>query len=353
MTADNDKQRESVELPASDEFPELFHYTSISALRGILQSKSLWATRATHMNDSTETELIWPRISPIVIDYYRKELERLMRRDPAARNFINRNGGIAQIAKSDGSNVVEILRSQLLGDAVETPRAPIFVVSFSTHSRRNDNDDYHQKHGMLSQWRGYCSDDGVAIVFDTGGLEDLLRVENDRFHYWPFTLTDVVYDIEGLKLENRFPDLFGAFETFVRSFIETKGNARSPEELGTNELIGETGGTFARLKHVAFHEERECRIIAGVTPKSITSEATADQQAAKAFKSIHHRSGQFGSIPYVRLFEGCGQNLPINRVIVGPSRNQQAHLETVTGLTRAKGIEVTASETPFVGSIPA
>ena len=48
------------EPPVSEEHLELFHYTSNSALRGILKTNTLWATRATHLNDSSEMELICP-----------------------------------------------------------------------------------------------------------------------------------------------------------------------------------------------------------------------------------------------------------------------------------------------------
>ena len=351
MTAESDKQSGPEERPVSAEFPELFHYTSIAALRPILQSNTLWATRATHLNDSTETELIWPRIAPIVIGYYRQELHRLARRDRAARNLINRNGGVAQVAQSDGSMMVDILRAQMLGDATEPTRAPVFIVSFSTHSGNYESDEYHRQHGMLSQWRGYCGDDGVAIIFDSSGIEKLLSAENERFECWPLTLSNVVYDSKNLKLEKRFSDLFNAFEIFVRRFIQTKGGAPSTDELDTNEVIEQIGLAFARLKHAAFREESECRIVVGATPESICTEgASDDPHAAKAIKIIHHRSSRSGSIPYVRVFEESNENLPIKRIIVGPSRNQQAHLETVQGLARTIGIEVTASETPFVGS---
>ena len=354
MKAIGDEKPRSREALVSKEFPELIHYTSISALRGILLSNTLWATRATHLNDSTETELIWPRISPIVVDYYRTELKRLMLENAKVRNFVNDRGGLERIAESDGSRMVEILRSQMLGDDGRTTMAPLFVVSFSTHSGQNDRDEYHRHHGMLSQWRGYCGDDGVAIVFDTIGVENLMKIEYETFQHWPMTLSDVVYDSTELKLESQFLDLMESFRDFVCEFIsmfvENRAEGLSPAELGITRVIEQIGVVVARLKHGAFHEERECRIVVGVTPELTNPRESLGTQAEKSFKTTHYRSSRQGTIPYIRLFEGCGHDLPIKRIIVGPSRNQRAHLETVVELTSGMGIEVTQSETPFVAA---
>ena len=353
MLAASDEQIGSEERPVSEEIPELFHYTSIAALSKIIQSQTLRATRTTHLNDSTETELIWPRITPIVVNYYRKELDALAPYDNALKIFIDRNGGAAQVAQFYGARNVGTVRAQMLGDTKEPTRAPVFVVSFSTHSGDSESDEYHRRHGMLSQWRGYCDDDGVAIVFDTSGIEKIPQDEEERFECWPMSLSTVVYDSKDLRLEKRFDTLFEAWGHFLRKIIETKGDEPNQVELDASAILTEEIGlAFARFKHAAFHEENECRIVVGVTPESISiEEATAHQhRRSKALKTIHYRSSRSGSIPYIELFKESDDSLPITRIIVGPSRNQQANLETVQGLARTIGIEVTASETPFVGS---
>ena len=37
--------------------PELYHYTNLDGLKGILSTKSLWATHFANLNDSTEVIL--------------------------------------------------------------------------------------------------------------------------------------------------------------------------------------------------------------------------------------------------------------------------------------------------------
>lgn len=74
---------------------------------------------------------------------------------------------------------------------------------------------------------------------------------------------------------------------------------------------------------------------------------------SKRFKAIHYRSGSSGSIPYIKLFDGLSERLPITRVIVGPSRNQLSVLEQVRDLVQKHGLDpevVQLSEIPYVGS---
>ena len=73
-------------------------------------------------------------------------------------------------------------------------------------------------------------------------------------------------------------------------------------------------------------------------------------QLTKRFKEIRYREGVCGSIPYIRLFDRLDADLPIERVIVGPSRNQKAVKSSVLELVEGRGIQVELSETPFVGS---
>ena len=351
MMAESDKQVGSEEKPVSEEIPELFHYTSIASLQAILRSQSLWATQATHLSDTTETKLIWPRIAPAVVDFYRRELAKLVQHDADARNFVADNGGVAQVAQYYAFRSVDTVRTQMLGDT-SRPAPRVFIVSFSTHSGNDERDDYHRQHGMLSQWRGYGGDDGVAIVFDASGVENLLRAEERRFECWPMSLSTVIYGSNDLNLEERFDTLFAAWGNFVRTIIKTDGGAPGREDLEASaRLIDKIGPAFPRFKHPAFHEESECRIVVGVIhPLIPADEESGGSHRSKAQKTVHYRAGRSGSIPYIKLFERSEGELPITRIIVGPSRNQQANLETVQGIVRSMGIEVSASETPFVGS---
>ena len=328
---------------------ELFHYTSISALKGILDTNSLWATKTTHLNDQSETELIWPSMEQQVIEQYQSEILRFIQCNPEARGAFDRMGGVSHVANTDGSRIVGEMHLKLVGDDDTPSIAPKFIVSFATHSSDSAGDEYHRDNGMLSQWRAYGGDKPVAMVFDTARIYELLREEDKRYLYWPLLIGDATYLEKDLSLKDRFPSLFSSLRAFARNFIEPRDN-ESLEDL-KSKAYQEASDICALLKHFGFHEEKECRIVVGAMTEPLRNMlAAAGTENLNPVKEVHHHSGRSGLIPYVALFEDLGQDLPIKRIIVGPSRNQDAHFKLVRELVSCRGIQVQKSETPYVGS---
>ena len=258
----------------------------------------------------------------------------------------------SQIARTDGSSIVHEMRTSLLGDGFTPGRVPPFLVSFSTHNGSSDRNRnrYHQQNGMLSQWRGYGRDQPVAIVFDRKQLEVLFHKERELFHYWPALTSEVIYDWSHSPLENHFSDLVSTIQKYVHT--QTAHFEKDSALLDSfTTLYKHFYSALLILKHSAFDEEQEYRIVVGIPQKSLVDKSAGTQvMDSKPTKSIHYRWGIHGSVPYIRLFEDLAESLPISRVIVGPSRNQRANLERVADLTRSTGIVVHASETPFVES---
>ena len=295
-----------------------------------------------------------PLITKIYCGYHEAAIKDYVRRNPDENKRLGRLGGAAKVAESDGSMIVNLMRSKLLGDSTEPGWGIPFVASFTTHE-----DDNHRNHGMLSQWRGYGGDDGVAIVFDTKKLENLLETEYQRFEYFSCSIADAVYDKEDLDLAGHFPGLFDELRAFSRNSIEGEKNQALHTLInGVSEKLPSAVGRF---KHQAFQEEHECRIIVGLSHESHHKELiSSGGKSNKAFKKIHHRSGLCGSVPYIKLFEvigdrnGQNEEIPIARILIGPSRNQWVHLETVRELVcelaGERNIEVQRSEIPYVGT---
>ena len=81
---------------------------------------------------------------------------------------------------------------------------------------------------------------------------------------------------------------------------------------------------------------------------------TASQIDHKELKEVCSRSGRRGSIPYIRLFEEIG-DLPISKILVGPSRNQDANVSKVATLLQelvpGREIALEKSEIPFVSTV--
>lgn len=77
-----------------------------------------------------------------------------------------------------------------------------YVTSFCTAC-----DEWVPQNGLLSQWRGYGQDGGYAIVFDTKGLDSLLRNDAGHYHDSEETLVfgDVQYD-EAIEELSFVPD---------------------------------------------------------------------------------------------------------------------------------------------------
>ena len=343
------EQKIAKEGTVPERHKELFHYTSISALKGILETNSLWATKTTHLNDQSEMELIWPPMEEQVIEQYEAEILDFLQRNPDLKEVINNLGGVDHIAKEDGSRIVGEMHLKLVGND-ETPSvAPQYVVSFATHSSDSPRDEYHRANGMLSQWRAYGGDKPVAIVFDTAGIDKLLQAESEHFLFWPLLIGDAIYLETDLSLIERFPSLFSSLSACARNFIEPR-DRESLQRLMT-QAYDEASRVCALLKHFGFHEEQECRIVAGATTDALRELlATAGTETPKPAKEVRHRRGHSGGIPYVALFDDLGQDLPIKRIIVGPSRNQDAQFREVRELVNRRGIQVQKSETPYVGS---
>jgi hypothetical protein len=103
------------------------------------------------------------------------------------------------------------------------------------------------------------------------------------------------------------------------------------------------------LKHQGFREESEARIV--VIPGT---QHDYDAVAAEhgdvinlPLKAVNERTDARGKRQHVVLFEGLDIKLPINRVIVGPSRDQDENFNKAR-LLLGDGVELVRSGTPFL-----
>ena len=332
----------------SEVYKELFHYTSIAALKGILKTNTLWATRIDHLNDYSEMELIWPQIKEYCTHCWKEAANSHKKADQDFAEKIACLGGIEVTAEQEGSRIAAMLRSSLRGEGRFEHFPPPFIVSFTTHNEDTVQDEYHRSQGMLSQWRGYASNSGVALVFDSRKIEKLLEQEGNRFTHLPWNVVDVIYERQP-ALKKHFPNLSQSLREWVDAQVQDPLN--NELQLPIIEKLTQTlASAAAGLKHIAFHEERECRIVVWVVSESVREVDGWQEESDKQFKQIRYRPGACGSVPYIRLFEDSGIDLPITRIIVGPSQNQAAYFERIRELVKDRGIAVETSEIPYVGS---
>lgn len=271
---------------------ELFHYTSMVGLMGMVAGKAVWATNIEFLNDSTE----FKHGEQVVTDVTEAH-KRQARGDRKA--FFDELDGCPSFFQAED----------------------VFVVSLS------------EARDLLSQWRGYTPTScGFSVGFDADGLSKAAWALHSM------KLVRCVYTAEDQEL-------------FARSVLEHCLGLWDRRDRG-REKSGSAGpnveavfafriySTFmaASMKHQAFAEEQEWRLL-GIC------------RERNAFK---FRAGKSALTPYVELKWGKDTKAPdvqpIRSVTVGPCPDPQLSMKSVKRLLDshdAEGVSVMSSEIPF------
>lgn len=229
----------------------LFHYTTADGVLGILTSQRLYATGASYMNDASEWNYAQNVVSQVLddkIDYATPELERTFL-ERCSREWWN-------------------------------PITSLYVVSFC------------EEGDLLSQWRAYGGATGYSLGIRTG---DWGFVEQSlAMHGSGVSLVEVLYEPEQQRsvaqdiLEQAITSLHDSRERWQEVWSEEVAVAALAQRAAAALF------RFAlRLKHPAFREEREWRII------YVRRYSWKDRQQPRL--EIKHRSSRFGIVPYVEL----------------------------------------------------
>lgn len=287
--------------------PTLWHYTTGLGLHGILRTGYLVATNILYLNDAHE-----------LVGFFDSRLGRII------------SGALASAEASRE-------RSESLAKEFRriTLKLPMYVTSFCT-PRHASSDD-----GVLSQWRGYGTDGGYAVVFDTARIGNLLQDEARGFAYLHLHIGDVDYvsdeTTELVHEESR------GWESTIKDIVARK--LREPSYQPAADLVRPFMSLATRHKHAGFHEECEVRI-AVVTPNS--------HKSGLPDKPVHFRERDGLLIPYIKLFDrdpGPNEKLPVMKVIVGPHPEREKRGRSIELLLKEVGIKapVVVSEIPYLG----
>jgi hypothetical protein len=280
---------------------KLWHYTSIQGFHGIVTSRTVWATDLRFLNDREEfvhAQLI-----------AKKMLGRIPERN------------------ADGYPIRELLAKAVALAFESGPllRLQVFVASFSAAE-----DD-------LGQWRGYSlGSSGVSVgfnlrtfrppahidtmvlfapcVYKTVEKEELVLAALSHFElevssYWEKGFTAAceqnpekrTQDKEKVAKEyyDANPDKMESLEAFQRLVIALRIECFQIASL---------------LKHLAFREEEEWRLVLPVLP---------DEQKPMN-NPPKYRDGKTGLIPYIAHPFRVKESLPIVDVILGPGSDQNS-----------------------------
>jgi hypothetical protein len=313
---------------------ELMHYTSASGLQGIVTSKKLWASHTSFLNDTEEVEGFFTRVLPVFI---KPELERYIRARPSFADDI-------QVAKDLGIDLFDHWHQKIVTGLREAERRAQdhYVVSFCT-----TEDEWISRNGLLSQWRGYESDGGYAIVLDAKKLHSMLLVESENYYEERLLLTEIQYDMAELSkvtdeqvLEYVQRVKEGAYTYLITGKLDRR----------VYEALESSGVLSVLCKHRGFEEEKEVRIV--VSEPSFEVGPDSSKMSDKPYRKMHNYLRDGVSVPSIHLFEDQKLSaLPIRRIIVGPHPEKKQREKAVEILLRSHNIEaeVLISDTPFRG----
>lgn len=256
---------------------ELFHYTDFDGLQGILKSRSLWLSKVSTLNDTSEVKL--------AIDQFKAHAAEVAGTlDPEAARFLEQAAG------------------QL--DAIR--RTNICVAAFS-----EDAD-------QLNQWRSYANDGrGIALGFDSRALRRTAGGHDVRLLrcvYEPQSQHEIIDELVRLLLE--------AFRA-VRHGAEAE-RKRLLEEFDQVFLL-----TAPVIKDHHFAQEKEWRLVS--MPRS------PDDPLLTAILAGNHASVKL-VLPLAP--EGEPRSDVISSVTVGPTLDPDNVADAIDVLARHKGFHI-------------
>lgn len=300
------------EHPVHEAHPELFHYTSVGGLDGILRSQCLWATDWRHLNDAKELEH-FANVLPQLIKPGRVELvNQRVRQDDEFKRWVTANGGVELLCEEESRGLAKALLESVVNPDPKEQLLEFYVASLCTPEGAYEG---VRTHGLLSQWRYYGQDGGYAIALDTAELDGLMRLENDRWKC-RISLGDVGYSSDPLDvLESRIealPSLLNAIN--VCKFDSAKN---------CEPLLDPLLQCFIHYKHWCFSDEREVRLVAVLNGPKMRK-AHEEEGTAWLERERHY----YNDVPRIHLFDGLEvserpHRLPITRILVGPGPGQR------------------------------
>lgn len=290
----------------------LYHYTSAAGLIGMLKNRKIWATSIRHLSDASEF------------------VYTLSLADSSSQNVLNPYFSFDRYLIDSLSVVHE-------SDLV--PPALCYVASFSEHGN------------LLSQWRTYCpSGAGFSLGFSRDELAEAAGAKknsNDE----PWRLSRCFYDRDGQV------EILSSFLSEARAELDLlPGDEKnthlehmrnSPELLEpephwvkavTQKYVRNVEIVAPSFKDVAFEEEAEWRVVSPLTP-------------IQSYQDEKYRAGRYCPIPYADFeLPADGEQLRLERIIVGPTENPYLAAMTVERMCRKYGVsigQVDTSDIPF------
>lgn len=329
-----------------DDKINLWHYTTLNGLEGIIYSQSLWASDYRYLNDSSEILyskfILHQEVLPKVISILEKEC----RNNPKALKITDVYGGVEKTSDMETQDTLEMLYDSFL----KSPNLTTLpcVLSLCTAPKEKS---LLQKNGLLSQWRSYGKDGGYAVIFNMGKLCEEFENDKKQFYHGVSGHGDVVYaskecPIKSIKIKTSLDKIAGYAEKLYRYRLYKK----SKEMILTDEFYALIE-CMMLIKHIGFLEEQEYRFYVVPILEGDKNADGFEKDDNKCFKQIMFRESSRGLVPYIKLFEKTKQ-LPIESICIGPHKDKASREESIKTYLRTVGqghIKVFCSEIHFIG----
>jgi len=299
---------------------------------GIIESQTIWSTDLNFLNDASEGKLARQTFQDVLYPHFLEEVKQRIKTGHINADMIEAEGGLEYLVKQEIEIMVNICCKSMGGS--------FYVTSLCG---KRSNEVYERENGMLSQWRGYGPDGGIAFVLNTRKLEEALRMEADEFAL-SLGMGNALYHFDGEEddLKEDFSIICENFVNFAMAqFKRTYFGEEAPnDEISKNGYEAVFQG-ITRLKHQGFKEEKEVRIY---SHRLLLDEHPEDKKP----KPVKFR---VPAVPYIELFSSDKIILPIEKIIVGPHQDKERRAEGLRIMLKEKkmDIKVTISETPYIG----
>ena len=324
-----EKVDEKEEPLVSEAHSSLFHYTTETGLYGILESQELWATHFAYLNDSQEIIAAKGAIEAALYESIYQVAKDLVEKE---KLDLKGKLTVEDICSGESVRFVDALYKATL--KYVTP----YIFSFCSHGESNR--EFHD--GLLSQWRGYGSDGGFAIEFDSKEIEEQMHDDGLTCSHSGFHVSSVVYGTDSRE----FDDLKGRLDAIASVAGQMMPRLFGLE--GEEPAIDSTYLPFVqcitRMKNPGFREEGEVRLVY-IRPEDSTVPVEKPDG-----KEIGFRAGPGVRTPYVQIFKNVDKKLPIARIVVGPHPKAELRGTTLKLFLSQNGIdaEVVLSSLPYL-----
>ena len=321
----------------SEVYKKLYHYTTWDGLQGIIANQTLWATNYKFLNDYSELVLFKDKLVSLIQPHALYGFKKLISHQPKAMQKIRRKGGLQKVVQHDVEVLVEA-QYDALGDE-------IYILSLCGQPEKVEI----ANNGLLSQWRGYGSGGGAAIVFDTKKLEEILAIEAQRFEYSAVIIADIIYSDDEEKFQKDLSDDLAILSNLAQLFFDHENQRKkiaTESEKGFYSFVK----CISRYKHYGFSEENEVRVIALPTVIDEDYLKYAKKNGVKLLpeKQIKYRNKNGENVPYIELFNSIDIGLPIEKIIIGPHKEKEARVVELQKMLGDTQIEITCSDIPYV-----